>query len=283
MRLKTYVLKYENTGYIRLAALVLLVVSLACPNAFALDPMGPTTAGLRQGQAEIGIDYISSTMDVKLTQGKWSESLNGIFNDAGEAVSFELKDFETNKIYANFGYGIWDGCELYLRLGGVNTEFGDSIWEAGEKFEGNTNYSFCLGSRATFYEIGDLQIGRLIQLSWVNIDGDLKVPLPEYPQPDAVDIDLLEVQFAIGATYTAPNGTSIYGGPFVHFVDGGLEDEFTDTSGLTSKYSWDIKETSVFGGYLGTQLYIAENTFLNVEYQRTGGADAFGLSFFCRF
>jgi hypothetical protein len=241
--------------------------------------MGPTTAGLDQGQSEISIDYIKSTMDVELTKGKWIESFNG----AGEAVSFDLKDFETSKIYANFGYGIWDNCELYLRLGGVSTEFGDSIWEAGEKFDGDTSFSFCLGSRATFYQIGDLKIGRLIQLSWTNIDGDLKVPLPEYPQPDAVDIDLLEVQFAIGATYTAPNGTSIYGGPFLHFVGGDLEDEFTDIYGLTSKYSWDIKETSVFGGYLGTQLNIGENTFLNVEYQRTGGANAFGLSFLCRF
>jgi hypothetical protein len=222
-------------------------------------------------------------MDVELTQGKWTESLNGITIDAGEAVSFDLKDFETSKIYATFGYGIWEGCELYLRLGGVNTEFGDSIWEAGEKFEGDTNYSFSLGSRATFYRIGDLDIGRLIQFSWSNIDGDLEVPLSAYPQPDDVDIELLEINFAIGATYTAPNGTSIYGGPFIHLVSGDLEDEYTDTSGLTSNYSWDIGETSIFGGYLGTQLYISENSYLNIEYQRTGGADAFGLSFLCRF
>ena len=283
MRLKKFVSEYTSTRCIRLIALALSVACLTGSNAFALDPMGPTTAGLRQGESEIGIDYINSTMDLELSQGKYIQLQNGTFDEAGEAVSFELKDFETSKIYATFGYGIWEGCELYLRLGGVNTEFGDSIWEAGEKFDSNTNYSFCLGSRATFYEIGDLDIGRLIQLSWNNIDGDLKVPLPEYPQPDSVDIELMEVHFAIGATYTAPNGTSIYGGPFVHYVTGDLEDEFTDTSGLTSNYTWDIGETSTFGGYFGTQLYIAENTFMNIEYQRTGGADAFGLSFLCRF
>jgi len=278
MRLRTCVSEYKNTRYIRLVALALLVAVLAGSNAFALDPMGPTTAGLRQAESEIGINYTHSTMDIKLTDGKWIESFNG----AGEAVSFELKDFEMNKVYADFGYGIWEGCELFLRLGGVNTEFGDSIWEAGEEFDSNTNFTFCIGSRATFYEIGDLKIGRLIQFSWANMDGDLKAP--QWTQADSVDIDLLEVQIAIGPTYTSPNGTSIYGGPFFHFVDGDLEDKFTDdATGITSKYSWDIDETSTFGGYLGAQMHIAENTFLNLEYQYTSGADAFGLSYICRF
>jgi len=283
MRTKKIVSEYKNTRLIRLITLLLSVICLTGSNAFALDPMGPTTSCLRHGQSEIGLEYINSTMDLELSQGKWVETFNGTFNDAGEAVSFDLKDFETSKIYATFGYGIWEGCDVYLRLGGVNTEFGDSIWETGEKFDSNTNYSVSLGSRATFYQIGELDIGRLIQLSWCNIDGDLKVPLAAYPQPDEVDIELMEVHFAVGATYVAPNGTSIYGGPFIHYVTGDLEDEFTDTSGLTSKYSWDIGETSTFGGYFGTQLYISERSYLNIEYQRTGGADAFGLSFLCRF
>jgi len=281
MQKRTFVLKHGNKNYVQLVTIVFLLISLADSGAFALDPMGPTTAGLRQGQSEIGIDYISSTMDIELNSGKYSNYPSPDKPSAGEAESFKLKDFETNKIYANFSYGIWEGFELYLRLGGVSTEFGDSIWEAGEKFDGDTSFSFCLGSRATFYEIGDLKIGRLIQLSWANLDGDLKAP--QWPQPDSVNIDLLEVQFAIGATYTAPNGTSIYGGPFLHFVDGEIEDKFTLEPGVNPEFTWDIDESSTFGGYLGTQLYIAENTFLNVEYQRTSSADAFGLSFLCRF
>lgn len=280
MQKRTFVLENGNRNFIRLVIIVLLLISFVNSGAFALDPMGPTTADLRQYESEIGIDYISSTMDIELINGKWTESINGAFNDAGEAVSFELKDFEMNKIYANFGYGIWEGCELFLRLGGVNTEFGDSIWEAGEEFDSNTNFSFCIGSRATFYDAGDFKIGRLIQVSWTNIDGDLKAP--QWIEADAVDIDLLEVHFAIGPTFTSPNGSSIYGGPFFHFVDGDLEDKFTD-EGITSKYSWDIDETSTFGGYLGAQMYIAQNTFFNIEYQHTSGADALGLSFIWRF
>ncbi len=283
MQKRTFVLKYENKKYIQLVTIAFFLISLVNSGAFALDPMGPTTAGLRQGQSEIGIDYISSTMDLDLSGGQYSGELPTAEHPypSGEAESFTIEDFEMNKIYANFSYGIWDGCELYLRLGGVSTEFGDSIWEAGEKYDGDTSFSFCLGSRATFYEIGDLKIGRLIQLSWTSLDGDLQIP--EWPEPDAVNIDLLEVQFAIGATYTALNGTSIYGGPFLHFVDGEIKDTFIRAPGITPEYTWDIEASSTFGGYFGAQLNIAENTFLNVEYQRTGGADAFGLGFLCRF
>ena len=283
MQKRKFVLKHGNKKHIQLVTIVLLLIFLTNSGAFALDPMGPTTAGLRQGQFEIGIDYINSTMDLELKGGKYSGELPTPEDPepSGEAESFTLNDFEMNKIYANFSYGIWDGCELYLRLGGVSTEFGDSIWEAGEKYDGDTSFSFCLGSRATFYEIGDLKIGRLIQLSWASLDGDLNVP--GWSEPDAVSIDLLEVQFAIGATYTAPNGTSIYGGPFLHFVDGEIEDTFIRAPGFIPEYTWDIEQSSTFGGYLGAQLNIAQNTFLNVEYQRTGGADAFGLGFLCRF
>ena len=281
MQERIFVLKHRNKKYIRLVTTMLLLISLADSGAFALDPMGPTTSGLRYGESEIGIDYINSTMDVELNHGRYSNYPSAEKPSAGEAVSFDLKDFETSRIYATFGYGILEDCDVYLRLGGVKTEFGDSIWEDSEEFDSNTNYSFCLGSRATFYEVGELKIGRLIQISFASLDGDLKAP--HWSQADDVDIDLMEIQIAVGPTYTAPNGTSIYGGPFLHFVDGEIEDKFTLGPGVNPEFTWDIDESSKFGGYLGTQLYISENSFLNIEYQRTGGADAFGLSFLCRF
>jgi hypothetical protein len=280
MQKRKFVLEYGNKKNIRLVPIVLLLISFTGSGAFALDPMGPTTANLRQYESKFGIDYINSTMDIELTDGKWAETINGTFNGAGEAESFELKDFEMSKVYANLSYGIWEGCEVFLRLGGVSTEFDDSIWEAGEEFDSNTNFTFCVGSRATFYDAGDFKIGRLIQVSWANIDGDLKAP--QWLEGDDVDIDLLEVHFAIGPTFTAPNGTSIYGGPFLHFVNGDLDDKFTE-EGITSEYSWDIDETSIFGGYLGAQMYISQNTFFNIEYQHTSGANALGLSLLWRF
>jgi len=280
----TFVLKHGNKKYIRLFTIVLLLIFLADSSAFALDPMGPTTASLKMDEIMIGFDYTSSTMDIELNNGTYSNypDPDSEKPPAGEAESFKLKDFEMNKIYANFGYGIWEGCELFLRLGGVSTEFGDSIWEAGEEFDSNTNFTFCIGSRATFYDAGDFKIGRLIQVSWANIDGDLKAP--QWTEADSVEMDLMEIQIAIGPTFTSPNGNStIYGGPFFHFVDGEIEDKFTLGPGVNPEFIWDIDESSTFGGYLGAQMYIAQNTFFNIEYQHTSGASALGLSLLWRF
>jgi hypothetical protein len=52
---------------------------------------------------------------------------------------------------------------------------------------------------------------------------------------------------------------------------------------LNSQYTWDINEDSVFGGYLGVQLEFTEGCFVNVEYQKTAAADAFGASLMFRF
>ncbi|MBN2183450.1 MAG: hypothetical protein JW715_16180 [Sedimentisphaerales bacterium] len=277
MRKRTCITKCGITTYILRAGFAFLLMCLAGSEAFALDPMGPPTASLRLDELMIGFNYTSSSMDVELNNGEWNEYYEGSLYDAGEAESFKLKDFDMNKIYANIGYGLWDNCEIYLRLGGVSTEFGDSIWEAGEKFESNTNFSFCIGSKATFYEIGDLKIGRLIQLSWANMDGDLKAP--QWTEADSVEMDLMEIQVAIGPAFTSPNGSSIYGGPFFHFVDGEIKDKYTLASGINTEYTWDIDESSTFGGYIGTQLYFSENSYLNIEYQHTSGASAVGLSF----
>jgi hypothetical protein len=52
---------------------------------------------------------------------------------------------------------------------------------------------------------------------------------------------------------------------------------------LNSKYDWEIDEDSVFGGYIGAQLEVAEGCSFNVEYLKTAAADAFGASILWRF
>jgi len=236
-----------------LLALVLIMVGLGSSPAFALDPMGPPTGSLRQSQFQAGIDYSYSTMDLKLTDGKWTEYLNGGFFDSGEAESLTLKNFKMNKVYANFGYGMLDNWDLFLRLGGADAKFGDSIWEDGEKFDSSTDFTIGFGAKATFYQEGPLRLGGLFQASWADLDGKLKAK----DWADSVDIELREIQVAVGPTYKLADGVSIYGGPFFHFVSGSLDDRFSEVyeeGTLASKYSWDIDEASTFGGYIGLQL-----------------------------
>lgn len=284
MYIKTILFEPGNR-YLRWLALMLLIAVLVNSNAFAMDPIGPSTTDILAGEFEFGIDYSKSKMDVELKNGKWTEWLNGEFKGAGEAETFKINDFEMNKIYANIGIGLLDNCDLFLRLGTVDTKFGDSIWEAGEKFDSQNHFSFCIGSRATFYEDGDFKLGRLIQISWANMDGDLKSS--QWEEADSVDLDLLEFLFTIGPTYQFAERASIYGGPFLYFADGSITDKFSEQTEegdtLSSKYSWDVKENSNFGGYVGLNMEIAQSTFFNIEYIFASGGNALGLGVNCRF
>jgi len=276
--------KLTNTRNIWFSGLVLMLVALGGSGVFALDRMGPPMAGLRGGQFEEGADYSYSTMDLKLNEGKWIEYLDGVFYDSGEAVSLTLKNFKMNKGYVNLGYGVADNLDLFLRLGGANAKFGDSLWEDTEKFNSYTDFAIGCGIKATFYKEDNLKVGGLFQASWAEFDGKLKAA--HWAAADSVEIDVTEIQVAIGPTYRLTDRVSIYGGPFFHFVDGDLVDEFSEMSEgglLTSKYSWDVDERAIFGGYIGAQVDLSKNSSFNIEYQHTAAADALGASLIWRF
>jgi opacity protein-like surface antigen len=281
MKWERFLSKAGNTRSIWLLGFVLMLVHSA---AFALDPMGPPTAGLRQGQLKEGIEYSYGTMDLKLDDGIWIEHLDGLFYDAGNAEPLTLKNFKTNKAFFTLGYGIIDGLDAFLRLGGATATFGDSIWEDAEKFDNNADFTVGCGIKATFYENDNLKLGGLFQANWAEYDGRLSAA--HWAAADLVEISITEIQVAVGPTYKLADHISIYGGPFFHFVVGDLDDEFSEASGgglLTSKYSWDVDESSNYGGYIGAQVDIAENFSCNIEYQQTESADALSAGLIWRF
>ena len=281
MKSEKFLSKAGKTGSTFLFALVLMIGSSA---AFALDPMGPPMAGLRQGQFKEGFEYSYGTMDFELKTGEWVEYLDGAFFDFGEADSLTLKDFKTKKAYFNLGYGITDNLDAFLRLGVASSEFGDSIWEDAETFESGTEFAVGCGIKATFYEEDNLKLGGLFQANWAEYDGRLSAA--HWAAADLVEISITEIQVAVGPTYKLADNISIYGGPFLHFVVGDLDDEFNEVTGgglLTSKYSWDVDESSNYGGYIGAQVDIAENFSCNIEYQQTESADALSAGLIWRF
>jgi len=269
-----------------LSGFIFLIVGLGGTAAFALDPMGPPATNMEQGQFSIGADFSHSSMDIELSNGIWIEHLDGVFWDWGEAVDLTLKDFEVNRGYVHLGYGIADNCEAFFRLGGSRAEFGDSLWEDSEKFDSRAEPALGFGVKATFFEEGNFQFGGLLQANWAEFDG--KINASHWAASDFVEVDMIEVQIAVGITCMLSDRVSIYGGPFVHFINGELDDTFsaidTDTGGLlTSQYLWDIEEDSVIGGYIGTQMELTENCSLNMEFQHTAAANAFGASIAWRF
>jgi hypothetical protein len=286
MKRRTTLTDAGNTRNIWFSGLVLAIVALGGSEAFAVDPMGPPTARLKEGQVRAGIDYSYSRMDIDLTDGTWTDRLDGAFAGSGEAVSLTIKDFGVHKGYATVGYGLSDSWETFLRMGAANADFGDSIWDDGENFEGSIDFAVGGGIKATLYEEFYLSIGAVLQANWTKFDGTLEAS--HWAAPDPVEISLAEIQFALGATYLWNSRVSFYGGPFIHFLMGDFEDTATvldeDTSGIrTTKYSWEINEGPLYGGYVGARIKIAEQFYFDIEFQHTQAAKALGGSLILRF
>jgi long-subunit fatty acid transport protein len=278
----------NNTRRICYLSFAIAIVCIGVPAAFALSPMGPPTAGLKQEDFKIGVDYSHSKMDLEFNEGTYVKYLDGWFDEAGDASDLKLKDIKINKTYLNIGYGVTNDLEIFFRLGGTNARFsGSTFWPSGEEFDSNTDFAVGGGIKATFFKEGKLKIGGLIQADWSELDGAIRPK--EWPvADDTVKFDLTQVQIAAGPSYDLTDRFSIYCGPFLHFVRGNWEDVYNeidpDTGGLlTSKYSWTVKEDSCFGAYIGTQMELTENSTLLIEYQRTSAADAFGASVAARF
>ncbi len=265
--------------------LAITIIFFAVSDALALDPMGPPAAGLEQGQFKAGIEFSHSEMDFELNEGTWVEFLDGAFFDEGDATSFTLKNFKTNRTYANFGYGVADICEVFLRVGGTNAKFGDSIWEDQESFDSSSGFAIGGGIKATFFDEGNLKLGGLLQIGWSEYSGLLDAG--HWAAPDFVEVELAEVQIALGAQYALSDRASIYAGPFLHFIGGDIDDVFSEVDAgggqLTSHYSWNIEEDSIVGIFIGAQLEITENCSFNVELQGTGSAQAVATGVAWRF
>ncbi|MHC4087822.1 MAG: hypothetical protein ACYSWZ_23355 [Planctomycetota bacterium] len=217
--------------------IVILLVFAFCVPSFGLSFMGAPKAGLKQGQFGLGLNYTTSEMDLEF------DLIGGFPTETGEV--------ESDMLFVDLGYGINDQWEGFVRLGVAKLEMDG--WDGGNEFA----YGF--GTKVTISEQDAITWGALFQMVW--IEGDDTVLGVD------AEIDAYEIQIAIGPTYDAEN-VRIYGGPFLHLVDGDLEVIGIDVA--------DIEQESVFGGYVGAQFDIAENSCINVEAQLTG--DAWAIS-----
>ena len=219
--------------------IVVTIMVLMCSQAFGLTLMGPPKAELEQGQKSVGFNLSYSEMDLKVD-------------------SVSLDDVESFAYLVNLGYGVSDEWDFFIRLGLTDTE--------QEDFDSSAEFAYGFGTKATFSQQESVTWGGLLQILWSEANDDI-LGLD-------VEIDYYEIQIAFGPTYNV-GGISIYGGPFLHFVDGDFK-----VSGLGSA---DIEQESEFGGFVGAQFDLAENTSCSVECQLTGDAWAIGTGIVWRF
>ncbi len=228
-------------------AVVFIVVALTGSAAMALAPMGTPTAGLKLNQFRAGLDYSYSKMDIE--------------GSPSDGDDYTIKDFTSNGIWANLGYGIADSLEAFVRLGAANGDF-DEVDDSDDiGYSGDYQFSYGFGAKWTFWQQQEkLDWGTLFQMDWLKTK--------DAPDEDDIEIAAYEIQVAVGPTWKASDNLSIYGGPFVHFLRGDVDFEGGDSD--------DLKEKSEFGGYVGAQADLTESTLLFGEFQYTGDGWAFG-------
>ena len=280
---------------IALFAVAFMIVIVTNSAVLALTPMGPPKAMLGQDRWDIGVEYGYQSMDLEATGTDIDIVTNSVFPEtnwiATRKGKYEINDFKSNVILGRLGYGISDSWDAFVRLGAVDGQcdldqtFSDGARHEYRDFDGSFGLAWGFGTRATFWQDGEISWGGLFQMTWMepddsSISGTLLPDNLHYS--GTADIDIREVQIAIGPTWRIEDNLRVYGGPFLHYIDGDLDvSGGTTTSNpgerIDMKSSCDIEEKSQFGGYVGANFDVDENTSCFIEYQLTDDAWAIGL------
>lgn len=196
---------------------------------------GPALALTRMGPPTATLESGQSAIVPEFT---YSE------NDVEREGSRGSRTVTLNTLLGRISYGLRDDCELYVR-GGTG---GGSVW---------IPITLGAGAKWTFHQEAEFPLGALFQLHW-------------YPGTSfATELDLYEVQVAVGTTYRF-DSFSVYGGPFLHFLRG---DEDSSMFGTHV----DLEEESVLGVYVGARTDLTSRIGLDIELQATADAFAVGL------
>lgn len=260
-----------------------------CSACFALDPLGSASDDLKKGQFGIGLDYSLSDVDL-VAKGRgnlaiYDAGTGTLISAQSEQQRLKLDGIEVHKAYANFGYGISDNLEVFLRLGASDAEWRD---------DSDTHFSYGLRTGVIFYEKDAVQLGALAQYSWVESQFS-SLPITTvvggtpYPLVMGGRLEMHEIQIAIGPTYELTEGIALYGGGFFHLMDGSLDLKGSaTTTGIPQlRYdldsSYDIDRVSEVGLYIGARIAATNAISYSIEYQHASSADAIAMRLLWKF
>ena len=257
---------------------------LLTTTVFALDPLGPPMATPNKEQFIAGLEYLYSEMDLHADSLTVATPLGNL-----QFPSAELKAIKMNKFYLNILTMFDHNYDLFLRLGitDINPDKSknqDNL--AGSIGDSDSGFTFGGGLRTTLFQSADgkEKWGLLAQLSFAQCDFANKTYLVNGSDVliSKTTLDMFDIQIAAGPTYQISDKLSVYGGPFLHFVQGEIElsGKVNDTN---VKDSSEIEQLSKFGGFIGLSTDLAKNTKFNIEFQLTDDAQAAGFRFIHRF
>lgn len=253
----------------RILLLCVVLVGLCGSIALALDPMGPPKANLQKGLWSIGVEHSYSDMDIRRK--------GGYPGDMG--LKYMRAKVKVQKTYANIGYGLSDNVVGFFRLGLGSGDFDrGTASDTSIEWEGNGDTEFIWGGgfKATLSQDDSVSWGILAQYSWGTYGGTQK--RKSNGNKRDYDITMNELQIAVGPTFSITDDIQLYGGPFLHYIDGEYKEDGSDPEDHVYK---TIEQKTEFGGYVGLCVDLNANTIINIEYQDTGDAWAIagGITF----
>ena len=128
------------------------------------------------------------------------------------------------------------------------------------------------GTRVTFFEWEEISVGLLAQVSFVPYENFEGNPSTLFGSPATMDteIHMTEVQIALGPTWNCTEYLSVYGGPFLHLIDGAADVNLT-LGGSNFPDKVGIEQSTIFGGYIGASMRFSEhpNIICSIEFQAT--------------
>ena len=269
-------------GRFSFLATLLIIIALSHSVACAFDPIGPPAARLKEGWSATTLEYLYSSMDLEADEFTLAPIV---------FTSTTIESIKSNKFYANFASGLQDYGEVFLRVGAMDAspDTGDNEgnWAS---FVGDSDYEFAIGAGAKF-NFGQSQDGVHIwslvaQTSYASLDFDIKtstIPLtPPAIATLSAELDIWEVQIALGYTRRFGDRLWVYCGPFLHYVSGDADIKGS-IDGVAAKASTDLEQDSNVGGYVGAEWSLGDDFSLCAEWQFTSGGYALGGGLIWRF
>jgi len=242
---------------------------LMSTQVLAFDLMGPTTSRLKDsGKSSIAAEYFWSSMEI---------DADGI--SALDLTSDTIDDFETDKITAKLALGMGRGSEIFFRFGVADADpDNNDDWGGIPDHIGSSDEVLILGGGAkwTLYDDANFGWGLLTQVSWAEYDFDGKsYSVGVHDVTLSPEFKIVEVQIATGPTLKLNEDLTIFGGPFLYFLNGDADFEGT-IDGSPETVSADLDQESLLGGYIGAELELGENAILSFEVQTTSGSSGMG-------
>ncbi|MBN2589698.1 MAG: hypothetical protein JXA96_07540 [Sedimentisphaerales bacterium] len=267
--------------------LILIEQMLGLNTVFGLSLIGPPRSLLQPEQSAFAVELSYNEMDLE-SFGERTEIHISPYSSDIQYRKYNIENMKSIIPSLRLDTNVNEDWDIFLRLGVTDAACDITEEQAGgtagrklKDFDGGFGLSWGVGTRTTFYEQDNTTWGATFQANWSN-PGDSDIT----DESDAnfkgtAELNYWEVQLAIGPTVEFEN-IRVYGGPFLHFVNGDLElsGSTLDPSPvvMTIDASPEIKEKSQIGGFLGAQWNLGNKSTLITETQFTGDALGIGIS-----